>query len=64
MNKELLVVIGAGGIGRAIARRQGAGKLVLLADFSEDTLQSAANVLEGAGHMSPLNESMCRRANR
>jgi len=42
-------VIGAGGIGQAIARRQGAGKSVLLADFNEETLQSAASALEGAG---------------
>jgi NAD(P)-dependent dehydrogenase (short-subunit alcohol dehydrogenase family) len=49
MSKEVLVVTGAGGIGQAIARRQGAGKSVLLADFNEETLQSAANALEGAG---------------
>jgi NAD(P)-dependent dehydrogenase (short-subunit alcohol dehydrogenase family) len=50
MSRDVLVVIGAGGIGQAIARRQGAGKSVLLADFNEETLQSAARALEGAGH--------------
>ena len=49
MNKEVLVVTGAGGIGQAIVRRQGAGQSVLLADFNEETLQSAANALEAAG---------------
>jgi NAD(P)-dependent dehydrogenase (short-subunit alcohol dehydrogenase family) len=50
MSQDVLVVIGAGGIGQAIARRQGAGKSVLLADFNEETLQSAAKALEEAGH--------------
>jgi NAD(P)-dependent dehydrogenase (short-subunit alcohol dehydrogenase family) len=49
MSKEVLVITGAGGIGQAIARRQGPGKSVLLADFNEETLQSAAKALEGAG---------------
>jgi meso-butanediol dehydrogenase / (S,S)-butanediol dehydrogenase / diacetyl reductase len=50
MNREVLVVIGAGGIGQAIARRQGPGKSVLLADLNEDTLESAAKALEAIGH--------------
>ena len=39
-NQDVIVVIGAGGIGQAIARRQGPGKTVLLADFADGTLQS------------------------
>ena len=35
MSNDIVVVIGAGGIGLAIARRQGFGKTVLLADFDE-----------------------------
>lgn len=50
MSNDVVVVIGAGGIGLAIARRQGAGKSLLLADFNEDTLESAANELRGLGH--------------
>lgn len=50
MNREVLVVIGAGGLGMAIARRQGPGKSVLLADFNEATLQAGAKALEDAGH--------------
>jgi NAD(P)-dependent dehydrogenase (short-subunit alcohol dehydrogenase family) len=47
---DVLVVIGAGGIGQAIARRTGAGKTVLLADYNEQILATAAEALEGAGH--------------
>lgn len=38
MNTEVVVVIGAGGIGMAIARHQGFGKHILLADFNEALL--------------------------
>jgi NAD(P)-dependent dehydrogenase (short-subunit alcohol dehydrogenase family) len=51
VSDEVVVVIGAGGIGLAIARRQGAGRSVLLADFNEETLESAANELRGLGHL-------------
>jgi NAD(P)-dependent dehydrogenase (short-subunit alcohol dehydrogenase family) len=50
VNKDVVVVIGAGGIGVAIARRQGFGKTLLLADFNEKTLQSAAEDLRGASY--------------
>ncbi len=35
MSSDVLVVIGVGGMGRAIARRLGVGKTVILADFDE-----------------------------
>ena len=44
INDDVVVVIGAGGIGLAIARRQGAGRSVLLADFNEDTLSNDRQV--------------------
>src|SRR4051794_1488022 len=50
MSTNVLVVIGAGSIGLAIARRTGAGKHVLLADFNETNLQHAKAALEDAGH--------------
>lgn len=50
MASEVLVVIGAGGMGQAIARRQGPGKAVLLADFDKDTLDSAAEAMRGDGY--------------
>lgn len=45
MNTPVVVLIG-----QAIARRQGSGKTVLLADLNEDTLASAAKALEASGH--------------
>lgn len=50
MKKDVVVVIGIGGIGSAIARRQGIGKTLLLADFNEKTLGSAADELRGASY--------------
>jgi NAD(P)-dependent dehydrogenase (short-subunit alcohol dehydrogenase family) len=50
MNKDIVVIIGAGGIGTAIARRQGFGKTLLLADFNETTLKAAADELRGASY--------------
>ncbi len=47
---EVIVVIGAGGIGTAIARRQGFGKHILLADFNETLLEAAAKELELASY--------------
>ncbi|MBP1326877.1 NAD(P)-dependent dehydrogenase (short-subunit alcohol dehydrogenase family) [Leucobacter exalbidus] len=46
---DVLVVIGIGGMGEAIARRMGAGKKVLLADFSEEALQRVGSALSGDG---------------
>ena len=50
MAKDVVVVIGAGGIGMAIARRQGFGKTVLLADFNEKILRAAADDLRNASY--------------
>src|SRR3954468_17041462 len=50
MSNDVLVITGAGGIGQAIARRQGPGRHVLLADISEDNQAAAAAALEGLGH--------------
>jgi saccharopine dehydrogenase-like NADP-dependent oxidoreductase len=48
--KEIVVVIGPGQIGQAIARRVSAGKHVLLADMRQDNAKAAAQVLENAGY--------------
>lgn len=50
MRKEVIVIIGAGGIGIAIARRQGFGRTVLLADFNAQTLNSAAQSMRDSGY--------------
>lgn len=47
--KEVLVVVGAGSIGQAIARRVGAGKQVLLASLQEVDVALAAKTFENAG---------------
>jgi NAD(P)-dependent dehydrogenase (short-subunit alcohol dehydrogenase family) len=47
--KEVLVVVGAGSIGQAIARRVGAGKQVLLASLDEQQAVVAARTFHDAG---------------
>jgi NAD(P)-dependent dehydrogenase (short-subunit alcohol dehydrogenase family) len=46
---EVVVVIGAGSIGQAIARRVSAGKRVVLADLRQSNADAAAEVLSNAG---------------
>lgn len=46
---DVIVVIGAGSIGQAIARRVSAGKHVLLADLRKENADAAAKVLSEAG---------------
>jgi NAD(P)-dependent dehydrogenase (short-subunit alcohol dehydrogenase family) len=48
--KDVVVVIGPGQIGQAIARRVGVGKHVLLADMRQDNANAAAEVLGNAGY--------------
>ncbi|MFJ6737546.1 SDR family oxidoreductase [Streptomyces sp. NPDC091279] len=49
MNGQVLVVVGAGGMGEAVARRSGQGRTVLLADIGEQTLDHAGRALTGEG---------------
>jgi NAD(P)-dependent dehydrogenase (short-subunit alcohol dehydrogenase family) len=46
---EVVVVIGPGSIGQAIARRVSSGKTVLLADLREENAKAAAKTLHDAG---------------
>ena len=48
-SKEVIIVIGAGSIGQAIARRVSAGKHILLADLRQQNADAAAKVLSEAG---------------
>jgi len=48
--RDVIVVIGAGQIGQAIARRVSVGKRVLLADMKRENAQAAAEVLADAGY--------------
>jgi NAD(P)-dependent dehydrogenase (short-subunit alcohol dehydrogenase family) len=47
--KNVVVLIGAGSIGQAIARRIGAGKHILLSDLRQKNADTAAKVLSDAG---------------
>ena len=47
--KEVVVLVGTGSIGQAIARRVGAGKHVVLGDLKLEATQAAAEIFDGAG---------------
>jgi NAD(P)-dependent dehydrogenase (short-subunit alcohol dehydrogenase family) len=47
--KEVVVLIGAGSIGQAIARRVGAGRHIVLADLLQENAKVAAKTLSDAG---------------
>ncbi len=47
--KDVIIVLGAGSIGQAIARRVSAGKHVVLADLRQENAGAAAKVLGDAG---------------
>lgn len=49
MKKQVVVLVGAGSIGQAIARRVSAEKHIVLADYSIDNANKAAKTLENAG---------------
>jgi NAD(P)-dependent dehydrogenase (short-subunit alcohol dehydrogenase family) len=46
---NVIVLVGAGSIGRTIARRVSAGKHVLLADLRQENADTAAKILGEAG---------------
>jgi saccharopine dehydrogenase-like NADP-dependent oxidoreductase len=48
--EHVVVVIGAGQIGQAIARRVGIGKQVVLVDRSQANANAAADVIGNAGY--------------
>ena len=50
MKHNVIVVVGPGLIGQAIARRVGVGKHVLLAELRQDNANAAAEVLSNAGY--------------
>ena len=47
--KDVVVLLGTGSIGQAIARRIGAGKHIVLADLKQDNAERSAKILEDAG---------------
>jgi NAD(P)-dependent dehydrogenase (short-subunit alcohol dehydrogenase family) len=49
-DNEVLVVIGSGGMGLSIARRIGAGRVIVLADINRACLETVADTLGSDGH--------------
>ena len=54
MKKDVMLVIGAGQIGMAIARRVGFGKKIILGDKNIDNARTVANIMNDAGYFSGL----------
>lgn len=50
MGHDVAVVVGVGGMGRAIARRIGGGRRLLIADSDRGSLASVVEMLAGEGH--------------
>jgi NAD(P)-dependent dehydrogenase (short-subunit alcohol dehydrogenase family) len=50
VDREVLVVTGAGGMGEAVARRLGAGRAVVMADFNAAQLERLCGALAGDGY--------------
>jgi NAD(P)-dependent dehydrogenase (short-subunit alcohol dehydrogenase family) len=48
--RNVLVIIGTGGMGMAIARRLGGGRRLLLGDYSKTRLETALTALRGEGY--------------
>lgn len=49
--RGVVIVIGTGGMGLAVARRLAGGRRLLLADYSEASLDVATTALRGEGHV-------------
>lgn len=49
MRQDVVVLLGTGSIGQAIARRVGAGKHIVLADLKQENAKYPAKILEDAG---------------
>jgi NAD(P)-dependent dehydrogenase (short-subunit alcohol dehydrogenase family) len=60
--RDVIVVIGPGQIGQAIARRVGIGKHVLLADVCQENADAAEEVLGNAGYKRASRRSTRPRA--
>ena len=49
MNKDVMILVGAGQIGMAIARRMGSGKKILVGDKKPENAETIADILVNAG---------------
>ena len=50
MSKNVIVIIGSGGMGAAIAHRLGSGRTIVLSDVNSQTLDAATRALSANGH--------------
>jgi NAD(P)-dependent dehydrogenase (short-subunit alcohol dehydrogenase family) len=50
ITREVIVITGTGGMGIAVARRLGAGRILVLADVAEEALARVTEQLRGEGH--------------
>ena len=50
MSSDILVIVGVGGMGTAIAHRLGSGRAIVLSDVGAESLDAAAHALAANGH--------------
>jgi NAD(P)-dependent dehydrogenase (short-subunit alcohol dehydrogenase family) len=50
LSKNVIVIIGSGGMGAAIAHRLGSGRTIVLSDVNSQTLDAATRALSANGH--------------
>jgi NAD(P)-dependent dehydrogenase (short-subunit alcohol dehydrogenase family) len=50
MTSDVLVIVGAGGMGTAIAQRLGSGRVIVLSDLSAERVDAATSALTANGH--------------
>jgi NAD(P)-dependent dehydrogenase (short-subunit alcohol dehydrogenase family) len=50
MSNDVIVIVGAGGMGAAIAHRLGSGRTIVLGDVNSQTVDAAARALSANGH--------------
>jgi NAD(P)-dependent dehydrogenase (short-subunit alcohol dehydrogenase family) len=50
LSKNVIVIVGSGGMGAAIAHRLGSGRTIMLSDVNSQTLDAATRALSANGH--------------
>src|SRR5882757_1839481 len=50
MRNDVIVIVGSGGMGAAIAHRLGSGRTIVLSDVNSQTLEAATHALSANGH--------------
>ena len=61
MVRQVLVIIGAGGMGAAIGRRLGSGRQIVLADRDHDVLRDVVDSMTDEGlSLDPPMNCLCR----